>query len=58
MTIVKGWKPLTIVLKSYILDMTRFLSLSLGYVTMLQCQIFLKIFEIMQQVLMRKYQLF
>ena len=28
LTIIKGWKPLTIVLKSYILDMAKFLGLS------------------------------
>lgn len=37
MTIVNIWRPFNVVLKSYILDMSRFLSLPLGYVTMLQC---------------------
>ena len=40
MRIVKDWKPFNIFLKSYILDGTKFLSLSLGYVTMLQCYTF------------------
>ena len=34
MRIVQGWKPFNIVLKSYILNGTKFWSLSLGYVTM------------------------
>ena len=40
MRIIKGLKPFNIVLKSYILDGTKFLSLSLGYDTMLQCYTF------------------
>ena len=36
-TRVKGWKPFDIILKSYILDMKKFLSLSLQYVTLLRC---------------------
>ena len=33
--VVTGWKPLTVVLKSYILDVARLLGLSLDYVTIL-----------------------